>query len=108
MPQPAQHPPQPARVHTARIVVDDHLHAIADAPRRERSHEGIDRRQRVAPALARLDRAGEILVQVGIDGAGNVRGQIVAAPLGWIGQGKAAVDDGPIRIVDVGRNFGRR
>ena len=47
-------------------------------------------------------RTGEVLVQVGIDSAGNVgRSIFCQAPIG-LEQVKAAVDDGPVGVVDVG------
>ena len=107
VPQPAQHPPQATGIHPACIVVDYHLYAVIDPPRRQGRRKGIDGWQRVTATPARHNGTREVFVQMRVDGTGNMRGQIVTTAFGRLGECKATVDDSPVRIVYVGGHLGR-
>ncbi len=105
--QPAEHPPQPRRDASAKVVVGHHLHACIDAPGRERLRECLYVGQRVAAGDAGDDEAGEVVVEMGIDRAGEVRLPVGATASLRVGQREAAIDDGPVGVVEVGAQVGR-
>src|SRR5262249_3924175 len=91
--EPTQQPPQAARVHPGVLIVRRHVHAIGDAPRTEDPTKRLRFRQRMAPAGSRF-RTGEIVRQMGVDRARNVRAPVVEAAPVLIVQFVAQVDEG--------------
>jgi len=59
----------------------------------------------VAAGRARDDGTGEVFLQVGVDRLGNVRVLVLAPAVTGVGERKAAVDDHPVGIVEVGEHF---
>ena len=94
MPHVAQHPPRPRGDRAGAVVVDDDLHAGRDAEAREQGAQGRRIGKRVA-ALVGERRAAQVLVEVHVDGAGDVRREILAPALRDIGQVEARIDDDP-------------
>ena len=102
----AQQPPEAARVDPGVLVVGDHLRGVADAQPFQGGDEGVVRRQRVA-AVRSGARAGEVVVEARVDGAGNVRrGVLLAAPR-VVGEVEAAVHHRPVARVRRREGLGR-
>ena len=108
MTKPAQHPPEAATVDPAVVVIGDHLHALVDAPLGKGLGEIGDARQRMAPRLPRNDRAGKVLIQMGVNSAGDVCRGIELLPGRRIIQFKATVDQRPIWVTNMGGKLRRR
>src|SRR3954466_2151333 len=98
MSHPTQHPPEPARVHARVLVVRDYLRVVRDAESAECGDERVGVGKRVSPV-----RAGgggcQVIVDVGEDGARNVRSLVRATTSGDVGEVEAAVDDDEACIV---------
>ena len=96
MTEPAQEPPQSAREHPTVLIVRDDLHprsaGIADAKPPERIGEHQRVRQRM-PSIRPGSGAGKIVVQVRVDGAGNVTAGVFAPAPPVVVQLEATVDD---------------
>src|SRR3954469_18057166 len=98
MSHPAQHPPEPARVHACVLVVCDYLRVVRDAESAECGDERGGVGKWVSSVRA-VRRASQILVDVGEDGARNVGGLVRATTSGDVGEIEAAVDEDEACIV---------
>ena len=105
MTEPAQHPPQTRGYAAAALVVHHDLHGVIDPPGGEAASGEFDRRQRMPPGDAGHDRAGQIFIEMGVECAGDVLVPVVAPAALGIGQREAAVEDRPVGIVKVQRQF---
>jgi len=90
MAKPTQHPPQTGRQRTAGIVVHDDLGARADSPSLQRGLEHIRVRQWMAASVFG-HRARKVLVEVRMQRAGDMAGQVLCAAFVRLRQIDAAI-----------------
>ena len=98
VPEPAQQPPQPARVHAVLLVVRDRLHAARHAE----TAEGLGKRVRIRQGVAAVrpvSGTGEVAAEGCVDRARDVRRRMLSFSPPLIVELVAAVDDRERRIV---------
>jgi hypothetical protein len=104
VPQPAQQPPQAAGDAAEAVVVDHDLLGLIHAPQPQLVRKGLGVWQGMAAACGR-GGTGEILLQVGVAGAGDVIAEVGCATGFGIGEREAAVQDDPGRVLQAGREL---
>ena len=111
MSKPAQHPPQPYRVHAAIVVIDDHLRLFSDPGFPEFFCQNFGIGHRMA-AVVTVHRCGQVPVQMHEKRAWNMSLGIGLLTVRGICQAMAAIEDSPRRICQMSgerltRNDGR-
>jgi hypothetical protein len=104
--QPAQQPPGPGGDRSTGVVITNHVDIRIDTEARKRSLGIRDIRQWMSPAVRRY-RAGQIGIQVCVDGAGNVTLEVRFAARPGCHEVESAVDDAQPPVSEAGRQFGR-
>ena len=101
--EPAQQPPRARRERAVAGVVRDNLSRGADAPATERRRERGGVGQRVAPADARDQRAGQVRREVGKHREWNVGGRVDLLSVQRIRQRRATIEHAPIGRREMGQ-----
>src|SRR5207247_10136624 len=92
---PAQQPPQTAREHPVVLIVRNDLHPRADAESYKRLDEHVGIGQRMT-AVHPGQRSGEILVEMRVDGTGDMGNEILTRSPRFVGELEAAIYGNPL------------
>ena len=95
-----KHPPEARRHLALRSVVRDDLDPFVDSEAREALLHHLDARQGMA-AVSSGARAGEIAVEVRVNGARQVLFRVLRFALRGVREVEAAVDDRPVGVASV-------